>query len=621
MTMRITGMNSGLDTESIIQELVKAKKTKSDNLTKDKTKLEWKSEAWSTLNTKIKTFYSSSLSNLRFSTAYLKKTTSVSNSSAVSVITGEAAMNGVQTLSVNKLAKSGYMTGAKLQAASGKTVTGDTLVSELSGFSDVLSSEEGGVSSGSFSITTNGKSTTITVDSTTKVSDIVSKLKNAGVSANFDENNQRIFIASATSGVEADFALTANNVAGFKALTALGINEDLNTSTAEKPTNENAKTLKQYQTLAGLQAQISSIKTTYTKNVTDDDGNVTGTEFDIDAYLADEANQETDLFEAIKAELVTTEDGTENYGAALAALEEKVAYAQTVLADDFDGAYSGDAVRIAGQDAEITLNGVTYTGKTNNVEVNGITFTCLSEAENVTVTTQEDTDGIYDMIRNFIGEYNKLINEFDKLYNADSASDYKPLTDEEKEDMSDSEIEKWEKTIKDSLLRKDTTLGTLQSAFKSIMADGYKVNGEKMYLTQFGIETLSYFTAAENEKNALHIDGDDKDGETSGNADKLKTMIANDPDTVVSFFTQLSRAFYSKLSELSASSDNSSAGSFYDDKKMKTDISDYKTKISEAEDKLADYEDKYYKKFSNMEVALAKLESSTSSITSLLGSN
>ena len=41
MPIRITGMNSGLDTESIITELVKAKSVKKDSLVKAKTKLEW----------------------------------------------------------------------------------------------------------------------------------------------------------------------------------------------------------------------------------------------------------------------------------------------------------------------------------------------------------------------------------------------------------------------------------------------------------------------------------------------------------------------------------------------------------------------------------------------------
>ena len=64
-----------------------------------------------------------------------------------------------------------------------------------------------------------------------------------------------------------------------------------------------------------------------------------------------------------------------------------------------------------------------------------------------------------------------------------------------------------------------------------------------------------------------------------------------------------------------------SFGSFYDDKKMKTDYTDYNSKIADLEEKLNDYEDKWYKKFAAMETAMAKLQSSTSAITGLLGGN
>ena len=62
-----------------------------------------------------------------------------------------------------------------------------------------------------------------------------------------------------------------------------------------------------------------------------------------------------------------------------------------------------------------------------------------------------------------------------------------------------------------------------------------------------------------------------------------------------------------------------SFGSFYDDKKMKSDYDDYTTKIKELEQKLNDYEDKWYAKFASMESAMAKMQQNTSAVTSLLG--
>ena len=134
------------------------------------------------------------------------------------------------------------------------------------------------------------------------------------------------------------------------------------------------------------------------------------------------------------------------------------------------------------------------------------------------------------------------------------------------------------------------------------------------------INTLGYFNAADNEKGAYHIDGDADDANTSGNTDKLKAMIASDPDKVADFFSQLSQKLYSKLGELSKSVDGySSFNSFYADKKMKEDYNSYTSKIKDLEQKLTDYEDQWYAKFAAMETAMAKMQSNVSAVTGLLG--
>ena len=215
-----------------------------------------------------------------------------------------------------------------------------------------------------------------------------------------------------------------------------------------------------------------------------------------------------------------------------------------------------------------------------------MTFTALNETkgETITVTTEQDTDGIYDMVKDFLKAYNEIVNEMDKLYNADSAKGYEPLTDEEKEAMSEKEVEKWEEKIKDSILRRDDNLSTVNSALQMIMSAGVEVNGKKMYLSDFGIDTLGYFNAPDNEKHAYHIDGDPDDDSTANKEDKLKGMIANDPDTVISFFSGLSKNLYDKMFEMSKSVDGyRSFGNFYDDKKMKSDYDSYKSKIADLE--------------------------------------
>ena len=58
MSIRLTGMASGLDTDSMVRELVNAYSTKLETFNKQKTKLEWKQEKWKDMNTKVYGFYS-----------------------------------------------------------------------------------------------------------------------------------------------------------------------------------------------------------------------------------------------------------------------------------------------------------------------------------------------------------------------------------------------------------------------------------------------------------------------------------------------------------------------------------------------------------------------------------
>jgi flagellar hook-associated protein 2 len=321
----------------------------------------------------------------------------------------------------------------------------------------------------------------------------------------------------------------------------------------------------------------------------------------------------------------------------IAFLKDKSATAQSALNGGFDVATGSDApVRITGQNAQIYLNGAFFESSTNSFDINGLNINCTGttgltdqakskpadqltaeDYNTITLTTGTDTDGIYKTIKNFIKEYNDLIKEMDTKYNADKATDYDILTDEQKSAMSEKEIEAWDTKIKDSLLRRDENLSSMIDTMKRSMQGAYEINGKQYSLASFGIETMSYFLAGANEKGVYHIDGDPDDNETSGNEDKLKAMIAADPDAVQEFFTKLTNDMYSTLSKKAASSVNSSYGSFYDDKAMGTQYTKYKTALSDYEKKLGDIEDKYYKQFSAMETALTKLQNSSSAITGL----
>lgn len=517
MAIRMTGMVSGLDTDSIVKELVSAYSTKKEKYEKEQTKLGWKQEIWKSLNKEVNSFYKSA-GNLRFDSGYNTKKTTSSDSTKATVSASGNATVGTQKLHVLSTAQSGYLTGAEIKTTANEKVTTSTKLSDLGVTADKITFNVGPANN-SASRTT--KQIKVGKDST--ISDVVSQLKDAGLNANFDAGNRRFYLSSSDSGYATDFNITADS------------------------SDTNSKTLLN---ALGL-------------------GNT--------------------------------------------------------------------AKKIDGSDAVIVLNGVKYTSTTNNFSVNGLSISvngvtdkvddlknvdvnALDDSKAVSISTTTDTQGIYDKIKDFLTSYNNIINKMTKLYNADSAKNYEPLTDDEKSQMSDSEVEKWETKIKDSLLRRDSNLSTIMNAMTTSMTKAISINGKNYALSSFGISTLGYMNAAENEQNAYHIDGDEDDENTSGNTDKLMAALSSDPDTVIDFMKQLSTNLYKAIDKQMQSNSLRSRYSIYNDKEMTSQYTSYTKTIAEWETKISDKEDYYYKKFSKMETALSKLNSQTSSLSGMFSS-
>lgn len=578
MAMRVSGINSGLDTDAIVQELVSAYSQKTEKYTKEQTKLGWKQEAWKELNTKVYSLYNS-VGKMRYSSAYSMKKTTVSDTTKATVTASGEAVNGTQKLHVLSTAQSGYLTGGKL--AFRKEVTKDGVTTlEKTELKDKDGNPEKLTSTTKLSALgyTDGKDTTLDIHTTNEkgeavtqkitlgkdstIQDVVSALRENGLNASFDENNGRLFVSSKDTGKAADFTISA--------------------STTKKIPK------------------------------TDDDGNLVK---DKDGNVVMEEIEMSDDESASSKKLL-----------GLLGL------------DTVNNTYDNQAVKIDGRDAVISLNGVKYTNTTNdfainglNVSVTGVTddvtdpenvdLSTLDDSTAITITTTTDSQGIYDKVKDFLTEYNNIINEITKLYNADSAGSYEPLTDDEKDKMSDTEIEKWETKIKDSLLRRDTSLGTIMNSMMTAMSSPITIDGKDYSLSSFGIQTLGYLNAAKNEQNAYHIDGDEDDENTSGNKDKLMDAITKNPDTVIDFMKQLSTNLYKAMDQQMQSSSLRSRYKIYNDKELDKEYSNLTKTIKQWESKVSDKEDYYYKKFSNMETAMSKLQSQTSSLSSMLGSS
>lgn len=274
---------------------------------------------------------------------------------------------------------------------------------------------------------------------------------------------------------------------------------------------------------------------------------------------------------------------------------------------------------IEGSDSKIILNGAELTSSSSVVSANGLEISLTGvtkENESVTFSVATDTDAIYDSVKSFLKEYNSVMKEMNTLYNADSAKGYEPLTSQEKEAMSDDEVKEWETKIKNSLLRSDSTLGSIINAMRSAMQTTVEYDGGTYALSSLGIMTSTDYT----EGGLLHIYGDPDDSVYSAKDDKLKKALEENPDVVIATLTGVFGNLRQTMSDKMAGSKYSSSMSFYNDIKMKSDVKDYESDIKDWEDKLAEMEDAYYSKFTAMETALAKLQSQQSAMSGLFSS-
>ena len=657
--LRMTGMYSGMDTESVIQQLVKAKSTKVTNLKNDQKKLEWKTAKWQDLNKRIYKLYTGTLSNMRLAGSYAKKKTTISDPTKATITASEGAVNGTQSLRINKLAKAGYLTGAKVSMKK----MGDIPIYDKDAASDGSNEKIAalGVGSGTLDVTiankadgTGGASFQVTLDGTEDINGVISKFNAAaaGTGMSMSYNEGKISVTGPTVGT--GYEMKSSSVqSGFSKtiLQGLGLNNTcaVGDGAVGDVTGE-AITRKGYVYEPGDFKNYSEKDKDYKAKVSDISPDLVGKKIKLTVGKgADAKVTEVEITADMEIGQLTTKLSEGGVNASFDETNQRFFISSTGTGVDKEfqlegldengnavasvlydlglaaGKYSNgsECTRIDAADAEITLNGATFTSDKNTFTINGLSITANAVTkdtdEDIAVTTDTDYDGIYDMIKDFLTEYNDIMNEMTKLYTADSARKYTMLSDEEKEAMSDDEVETWENTIKDSLLRRDKDLNTVMQCMIGAVNKGYEIGGETLYLVNFGVGTGSYFDTEKAERNALHIMGDSDDDKYSDEKNKLKEAIAADPDKVIELFTTMSKEMYGSLQKTMASTEYRSIYKVYDDKRMKTEYDDYTKQIKEAQKKLDAYEDKWYKKFSAMEVALSKLQSSQNSLASMLG--
>ena len=699
MPIRMTGLTSGLDTESIVNQLMSAQRTKQTKVENKKQKLEWKQEIWKGLNTKIYGFYKDSLSKMKYSSNYSTKKASVSDSTKLTATAGTNAAAGSYKAEINKIASAQYVTSGKLSykdsSGNTNTATTSTKLSDL------------GMSSGTvLKLEVGDKSSALEVKDDTTIKDFVDFCSNAGLNATFDEKQQRFFLSSKDSGEENSFKLSANgyssdgqtivnnlnDAVGLTNLTsdqkktynsivygAIASNKEISSddittlqtlakSSADAEANSKATVfyrakLEKNYTLSDEDAKAIEDKYNANDTLTNEDKATAiqkekdeKKKADIDKQMATDESKAaiTKLVESgITAQNVsdaglddasqyTFESKTERDNVAKEAVNNAVTAYNKVASkgitstnsalaalglQNVDGSAVSESSNPLGMvvteasDTKIVYNGATLTSNNTSIEVAGVTLNLLgttAAGETVNVTVSNDTSAVYDNIKEFITEYNSILKTMNTYYGAASASSYEVLTDDQKKAMSDDEVDKWNTKIKDSLLRRDSTLNSLISTLKTDMMGTVTASNGKTYsLANLGITTSSKNYS---EGGLLHIKGDEDDDEFADSTNTLMQMLEEDPDTVKEVLSGLASNLYDSLNKKMGTTTLSSALTFYNDKEMASQLSDYKKEISDWESKLSDMEEKYYSQFSAMETALAKIQSQQNTLSSYLGS-
>lgn len=425
--MRIGGLASGMDIDSIVRDLMSVERMKVDKVNQDKTHLEWTREAYNDVNKMFADFVLNTrqsfgltmtsggvINNKSVSSLDWIKSATIDNLNIADVSSRSNAVNGSYNINVRNLAEN--WSTASFEDISFKDIEGNKDISNLASQFNMNNGE-----TIDFTISTNIDSVNIKVEdlTNTSIKDIVNQINNAdiGVTAIYDESIDRFFLQTNETGENNTITITQG----------VADNSDF----------------------------ISKLNLKY-----DSDGN------------------------------------------------------GTMVPVELDKEYEGiDALIDFGAAKNITQS-------SNQFTINNIDFNIKSTGETI-VKVGTDENGIIDKVNEFVDQYNELVDNMDKMLNEKQYRDYRPLTDEQRESMSDKEVELWEEKAKSGLLRNDQIINRTMQSLRSGLYENVKgVMGSINHLTDIGIETESYNSGS-------------MGGKLKVNEEKLRSALRDDVDGVV----------------------------------------------------------------------------------------
>lgn len=231
----------------------------------------------------------------------------------------------------------------------------------------------------------------------------------------------------------------------------------------------------------------------------------------------------------------------------------------------------------------------------------------------ITFESKANVDSLLTTIKDMVAAYNEIVDLVNSQVSTKPDRDYAPLTDDQKEEMTDEQIEKWEKKAKEGILFGDDLLRGLSSDLRFVISGSFVKE-----LSEIGITEASGYTS----NGKLVID-----------ESRLKDALESEPDKVARLFTDKDNGLMSNLKKVTDSyaktwgtkgsliqraGSESSAISLTDNdlyKSMK-DIDDI---IKQLQTRLKSEQDRYISQFTRLETAIAQMNSQSSYLSSMSG--
>jgi len=612
--LRIGGLASGMDIDQLVSDLMKVQRAKVDKLGQNKQILEWQQEEYREFNNSLRALRDSAF-NMKLQGTYLAKN-AVSTNDALKVSANTNAPNGTYQVTVQSLA-TGVSRGS--QEALAEEANSDGTVKKLSeqfGLSGTVTFElAGSTGSRSFSFDTAQKT----------IYDVVSEINGAklGIVASYDADLNRFFLNTDSTGSDAkikvvtDDAHFLSNVESSNSTLKLDLyNIYLQGSTTIYSVTNDLKSLGFNQ------------KNDYTFSLQGALGSQTIT-CDRDTTIQELINNINTSYTGINAAFELQPDGT---GRFVLKDADGVSNPSILVNLDDDQNLFSDVLGLplvkgtvvtstvaTGTNAVVDFGDVAgLEFATNTFMINGITVTASEPNVSADVTVSNDTDKVFDSIKSFIELYNSTIDDINKKINEKRYRDYLPLTDEQREQLSDEQEKQWEEKAKSGLLKNDSLLAgavyRMRTSMSTIVDGVYNTNYDT--LAEIGIKTGNY-----SERGKLHID-----------EAKLKEALVKDPQAVMELFVNSSDNNGEKgiavrlYDDLTASITmlTGKAGmdvdfSQYDNSIIGKQIEGVNEDINSWEDRLKSIEDRYWRQFTAMEEAMQRMNSQSAWLSNQLG--